>query len=104
MSDDWPRFVQFPHPGGEHVPAMDEMPWNVGPHRRHFLISRGRYPDWRRRCRDDELVLSASGNHRHEPFAGGRDSFAVRACCTSPTGPGPPRRVPSRHRPLYLRV
>jgi hypothetical protein len=29
--------VQFPHPGGEHVPRGDRMPWNTGPHRRKFL-------------------------------------------------------------------
>lgn len=36
-------FVQFPHPGGEHVPAGDEMAWNLGAHRRKFLLARGRY-------------------------------------------------------------
>jgi hypothetical protein len=30
-------FVQFPHPGGEHNPPTDIMPWNVHDHRRKFL-------------------------------------------------------------------
>lgn len=33
--------VQFPHPGGEHVPSTDLMPWNVDRHRRKFLRSPG---------------------------------------------------------------
>ena len=39
------RIIQFPHPGGEHVPKGDEMPWNAGQHRRKFLVSRGRTVD-----------------------------------------------------------
>lgn len=38
-------FVQFPHPGGEHVPVGDDMAWNVADHRRKFLLARGRYLD-----------------------------------------------------------
>lgn len=38
-------FVQFPHPGGEHNPAGRVMRWNVGVHRRKFLVSPGRYLD-----------------------------------------------------------
>lgn len=34
--------VQFPHPGGEHVPAGAVMGWNRGNHRRKFLVSPGR--------------------------------------------------------------
>lgn len=37
------RFVQFPHPGGEHTPVGDHMAWNVGAHRRKFLSTPGRY-------------------------------------------------------------
>ena len=33
--------VQFPHPGAEHVPKDDLMPWNTGGHRRKFMISTG---------------------------------------------------------------
>lgn len=33
--------VQFPHPGGEHVPRTDAMAWNKGSHRRKFLRSHG---------------------------------------------------------------
>ncbi len=36
-------FVQFPHPGGEHRPPTDDMPWNVARHRRKFLAASGRY-------------------------------------------------------------
>ncbi len=36
-------FVQFPHPGAEHNPRSDEMPWNTAGHRRKFLVSPGRY-------------------------------------------------------------
>lgn len=38
-------FVQFPHPGGEHVPASAHMPWNVGAHKRKCLIAPGGYLD-----------------------------------------------------------
>ena len=38
-------FVQFPHPRGEHVPASDQMPWNVGAHGRKFLVAPGAYLD-----------------------------------------------------------
>jgi len=38
-----PRFVQFPHPGGEHRARGGAMPWNVGPHKRKFLVVPGRY-------------------------------------------------------------
>lgn len=36
-------FVQFAHPGREHRPPGDRMPWNVGDHGRKFLRSPGRY-------------------------------------------------------------
>jgi len=55
--DERPRVVQFPHPGGEHVPPSDEMPWNVGPHRRKFLTSTGRYLDRRGGSREDVLTF-----------------------------------------------
>jgi hypothetical protein len=45
MVADTVAFVQFPHPGGEHVPASDDMPWNVDAHRRKFLRTRGRCVD-----------------------------------------------------------
>jgi hypothetical protein len=34
--------VQFPHPGGEHIPPGSHMGWNTGLHRRKFLVSPGR--------------------------------------------------------------
>jgi hypothetical protein len=49
-------FVQFPHPGGQHLPPTDEMPWNTGDHKRKFLRSRGRYLDGDV-VREDELVF-----------------------------------------------
>src|SRR4051794_20549037 len=36
-------FVQFPHPGGEHRPTSDVMPWNNGEHGRKFLKGTGTY-------------------------------------------------------------
>lgn len=38
-------FVQFPHPGSEHRPADDDMPWNVAQHGRKFLLAPGHYVD-----------------------------------------------------------
>ena len=40
-----PRIVQFPHPGGEHVPKGKEMDWNDGYHRRKFLVNEGKTVD-----------------------------------------------------------
>jgi hypothetical protein len=51
-------FVQFPHPGGEHVPLGGVMPWNVAAHRRKFLIGPGEYLDDRDgKVRSAELVF-----------------------------------------------
>src|SRR5688572_5161536 len=36
-------FVQFPHPGREHVAHGPEMAWNTGNHARKFLKARGKY-------------------------------------------------------------
>src|SRR2546421_5382084 len=47
-------FVQFPHPGGEHHPPGAAMPWNVGTHRRKFLLAPGRYLG-----PDDDVVQAA---------------------------------------------
>lgn len=33
--------VQFPHPGGEHVPSGEVMGWNTRDHQRKFLVSPG---------------------------------------------------------------
>ncbi|HEX9030397.1 MAG TPA: hypothetical protein VF834_01045 [Streptosporangiaceae bacterium] len=38
-------FVQFPHPGGEHVPPGPAMTWNTGDHGRKFLLAAGQYVD-----------------------------------------------------------
>lgn len=45
MDRDTAVFVQFPHPGDEHRPPGETMPWNLGKHRRKFLRSRGRLVD-----------------------------------------------------------
>ncbi len=37
------RIIQFPHPGGEHWPKSKLMGWNIGTHKRKFLISKGEY-------------------------------------------------------------
>jgi hypothetical protein len=37
--------VQFPHPGGEHVPPGSHMGWNAGHHQRKFLLRPGRFVD-----------------------------------------------------------
>ena len=50
-------FVQFPHPGAEHRPAHDETPWNVGKHRRKFLLSPGRYVDHHGQVVEDNLAF-----------------------------------------------
>lgn len=50
-------FVQFPHPGDEHRPQTDQMPWNTGDHRRKFLAGPGRYVDAGDRVEEAELVF-----------------------------------------------
>jgi len=53
-------FVQFPHPGGEHHPPSDDMPWNVGGHRRKYLRGPGRHVD-----ADDHMSRSPSNSTHH---------------------------------------
>jgi hypothetical protein len=57
MDRDTAIFVQFPHPGGEHYPPTDTMPWNLGRHRRKFLRSGGRLVDPDGRHRFAEVVF-----------------------------------------------
>ncbi len=52
-----PRIVQFPHPGGEHVPAGEWMPWNTGLHRRKFIVSAGHALDGDGHRQETELVF-----------------------------------------------
>jgi hypothetical protein len=52
-------FVQFPHPGEEHRPRGDRMPWNVGDHKRKFLMTPGRYVDAVGEVAEAELVYWA---------------------------------------------
>lgn len=49
--------VHFPHPGLEHCPAVPEMPWNSGDHRRKFMLSPGRFIDAEDHQHDDNLVF-----------------------------------------------
>ncbi|MCC8249398.1 hypothetical protein [Saccharothrix luteola] len=68
-------FVQFPHPAAEHVPATDDMPWNVGAARRKFLVAPGRYLDPAGRTGDGDVVFwgeweAPSAVERRWPRAG----------------------------------
>jgi hypothetical protein len=51
------RFVQFPHPGGEHNPTTADMPWNVNDHRCRFLLAYGRYLDHDGRLHSGEVTM-----------------------------------------------
>jgi hypothetical protein len=57
MSGGSPRFVQFPHPGGEHVPTTDQMAWNTSNHLRKFLRAPGDYVDAEGHRATAELVF-----------------------------------------------
>jgi hypothetical protein len=57
MAGDSAFFVQFPHPGGEHNPKADVMPWNTGGHRRKFMIAPGRYKTGDGSIAESELVF-----------------------------------------------
>lgn len=57
MDRDTAMFVQFPHPGQEHRPPGETMPWNLGKHRRKFLRSSGRVVDPDGRHRDTDLAF-----------------------------------------------
>lgn len=57
MTDATAFFVQFPHPGGEHHPPIDDMPWNVTNHRRKFLVARGRHLDADDRVGEGDLAF-----------------------------------------------
>jgi hypothetical protein len=59
MADTAGFFVQFPHPGGEHNPPTDDMPWNTGHHRRKFLVAPGRYLDGDDQLGEADLVFWA---------------------------------------------
>lgn len=41
MTDATAMVVQFPHPGREHVPQSDDMPWSAGTHGRKFVVATG---------------------------------------------------------------
>lgn len=52
-----PYVVQFPHPGGEHVPKSDLMAWNVNPHKRKFMVAPGEYRDSSGTAHDGDIVF-----------------------------------------------
>lgn len=80
-------FVQFIHPGGEHGPDSPGVKhWNVGPHRRKFLRSRG-------------IALGSAG-HKHPDdliFWGEWEPESAIERVTSPVKEGPQ----FVHRPFY---
>src|SRR5438445_3836177 len=44
MPDEALAFVQFIHPGGEHAPDEGDIKsWNLGMHRRKFMLAEGDY-------------------------------------------------------------
>ena len=49
--------VQFPHPGGEHVPSGSHMGWNLGSHARKFLAATGTRIDADGRAHDGPLAF-----------------------------------------------
>jgi hypothetical protein len=57
MADAIAFFVQFPHPGGEHHPPIDDMPWNVTNHPRKFLVAHGRHLDDHDRVGEGDLAF-----------------------------------------------
>jgi len=82
-------FVQFPHPGGEHRFAGDEMPWNIGRHGRKFLGARGRHVAGDDRLHEGEVVFWAeweppSRVERHWPGEGDLPRMLHRPYWTRP--------------------
>lgn len=89
-----PAIVQFPHPGAEHTPKDDWMPWNTATsHRRKFMVSPGTLQDSDGYTEKTEVVFwgewePPSSVVRRWPK--GRDLPAVlhRPCVAAPP-PGP---------------
>lgn len=85
------RFVQLPHPGGEHVVTGDTpvFAWSTGEHRRKFLSGWGR------------LVDGSSGRSREsEPLTywGEWEAWSRPEAVAGPAAPGHPRWL---HSPLW---
>lgn len=57
MTEPTATVVQLPHPGREHNPRSDDMPWNVVDHRRKFLRCPGRYVDDTDQPQNGEVVF-----------------------------------------------
>lgn len=49
--------VHFPHPGPEHRPSADSMPWNQDSHARKFMLVNGEYGDAESSPTAGELVF-----------------------------------------------
>ena len=94
-------FVQFPHPGAEHVPPGRMMAWNTGDHRRKFLLAPGRTSMKMTRSGKAELVFWGEW----EPPS--RVITRWPASRAAPAGAAPPvlaaatgERVAAEHRPV----
>lgn len=88
-------FVQFPHPGSEHNPTTDDMPWNVGKPRRKFLITQGCYVDTADCIQAGELVFwgewePPSRIEHRWPWNGRLPRALHRPFWTRPAPPGSP--------------
>jgi hypothetical protein len=84
-------FIQFPHPGPEHVPAEDDMPWNVGDHARKFLRGHGRCIDHDDTLGEANVVFWGEWEAPSRVVTRWRDRHGPRALhdpywCTPPRG------------------
>lgn len=94
MDRDAAAFVQFPHPGDEHRPPGESMPWNLGKHRRKFLRSGGRLVDSDGRRHVAEVVFwgewePPSRIERRWPADGGRPRALHRPYWFRPASDSP---------------
>ena len=81
--------VQFPHPGAEHAPPHDWMPWNTGPHRRKFMVSPGQVLRAGGQVDDREVVFwgeweAPSAAVRRWGRAGDKPTVLHRPCVGRP--------------------
>lgn len=94
-------FIQFPHPGGEHNPPADHMPWNVAGHRRKFLIAPGECLDG-----DDRVLRGRAGVLGRVGATLPRGTAVARRRPPASSSPPPlldgarDQRVPAEHRPM----
>ncbi len=91
-----PALVQFPHPGGEHRPATDAMPWSdTNPHKRKFLLADGRWQEHDRRTGEGVVTFwgeweppSQVIDRRQHPIAPGFPHVLHRPLWARWEGPG----------------